>query len=361
MRPADFPAPDPTPISDVSPSLANQLLSCHLRVGFARDPRFKSWRRPTTHTALGLVAHAVTEAAFTLSGWPTDPDACRARIADVWEDEVARHAQAVSEAWAPAMPPPPQQWPGYALTRARTIRRALKHLAGRTTRDAPAKSAPGAAVEVELRDPDSGLFGRADRIERDGDTTRVVDLKTGLHQEQATPEQRRQLLLYAVLVQRSSGAWPSSIAVEDAAGATYAEPLDPAEAEAALADVLAGVHAFNAAIEASTLVTSATPNAERCKWCDFRVLCRPFWSALTSAWDQRCALGSVCETGESDGGPFAAMVVQSPVDRVGENVHIAGLAAPIPTDASMVAIADWAGPVDAQSVRARWSTYVRAW
>ena len=95
------------------------------------------------------------------------------------------------------------------------------------------KRASSTGVEIELRDARSGLSGRADRIEQDGRATRVVDLKTGLHQAEPTPAQRRQLLLYAILVQRTTGQWPSSIAVEDASGNRYDQPLDPDEAETA--------------------------------------------------------------------------------------------------------------------------------
>ena len=62
MEPTDFPSPDSTPISEISPSLANEMLSCQLRVAFARDPVHKVWRRPNAYSALRLAAHSVTEA-----------------------------------------------------------------------------------------------------------------------------------------------------------------------------------------------------------------------------------------------------------------------------------------------------------
>ena len=181
MEPTNFPSPDPTPINEISPSLANELLSCQLRVGFARDPVHKVWRRSNTYSALGLAAHSLTEAAFKLNDWPDDPDALRELLSALWDEETEGQAAKLAKAWDPASPPPPLEWPGYALTRARTIRRAAKRLRAHTPKRS--NSAVGTGVEIELRDTGSALFGRADRIEQDGPSTCVVDLKTGLHRK----------------------------------------------------------------------------------------------------------------------------------------------------------------------------------
>lgn len=101
---ADFPTPAPQPIDAVSPLLANQLLSCQLRVAFARDPQHKGWRRPSTFSALGTVAHAVTEEAFKRKAWPEDPAAARDVLQGVWDERIAREAKRLTEAWDPATP-----------------------------------------------------------------------------------------------------------------------------------------------------------------------------------------------------------------------------------------------------------------
>ena len=359
MKPTDFPRPNPTPIDDFSPSLANHLLSCQLRVGFARDPVHKAWRRPNTYSALGLAAHSVAEAAFKQRNWPEAQDSEWTLLNSLWEEQIELQKTTLARAWAPASPPPPDEWPGYALTRVRTIRRARKQLdaraATRSTRE------HGTGAEIELRDARSGLFGRADRIEQDGRATRVVDLKTGLRQAEPTPLQQRQLLLYAVLVQRTTGQWPSSIAVEDASGNRYSQPLDPDEAEVALSETRAAVNSFNAAAASSSLLANAKPNQDQCRWCDYRVLCEPFWDALTSEWGQRSALGSVVGLGESNEGAFVSIAVNSPRDRAGTRIHVAGLPAPLSSGITKVAITDWTGMAEADDVRARWSTTIRAW
>lgn len=247
------------------------------------------------------------------------------------------------------------------MTRARTIRRAVRQVtqpAGEKPAAAP--QPPGTGMEIELRDEETGLFGRADRIESDGNSTRVVDLKTGLRQDEPTEEQRRQLLLYAVLVHRTAGAWPSAIAVEDAAGVQYREDLDPAEAEAALNEVLAAVAAFNTAAREEDLISRAAPDADRCRWCAHRVVCRPYWSAVQTEWDHRAVLGSVAASGTSEAGTYVTLTVESPRERSGRTVHVAGLAGP-PLRTTKVAVVDWAGPSQVDEIRARWSTIVRAW
>lgn len=359
MEPTEFPSPSPTPIAEISPSLANQLLTCQLRTGFARDPEHKGWRRPSTWSALGVAAHAVTEAVFKRNDWPENPSAARELLEELWTEEIERGVKNLAETWSPATPPPPQEWPGYALTRSRTIRRASKLAA--VPKVAGTKPAPGTGVELELRDPDSGLFGRADRIEYEGGSTRVVDLKTGLHQDEPTEAQRRQLLLYAVLVHRTNGEWPTSIAVEDASGNRYSQPLDAARAEDALADVQAAVAGFNSAIGDGSLVASASPDSERCRWCEFRVICAPFWEAVSSEWGQRSVLGSVVETGRSEMGTYVSISVESPADRAVTDAHISGLPSALPSGATRIAITDFTGSPEAADVRARWSTVVRTW
>jgi RecB family exonuclease len=357
---SEFPTPQPAPIDKVSPSLANQLLSCPLRVAFSRDTELRVWRKPSTHTELGLVAHAVTEASFKKNDWPQDPTDFRSELTNIWERELAKGVEHLTKAWAPAIPPQPEEWPGYALTKTRTIRRAIK------LRSAPPSApkhdqAPGTGIEIALSDAQSGLFGRADRIEQHGESTRVVDLKTGLNQEEPSDEQQRQLLLYAVLVERTTGSWPGSVAVEDASGNVYERPLDPAQAESALSETLTAVERFNNAVVKDSLVAEASPSPDRCRWCDFRSICGPFWASVRNTWDQRSAMGSIIETGGDGLARFVRINVEQPSDRAGTTVHIAGLTSNIPADATHAAVVDWVGAPELAEVRARWSTKIRTW
>jgi len=219
----------------------------------------------------------------------------------------------------------------------------------------------GTGVEVDLRDPESGLFGRADRIECSGKSTRIVDLKSGLHQGEPTADQHRQLLLYAVLAHRSSGEWPSEIAIEDASGAQVSIEFQPTDAEAALTEALAAVSAFNKDVFSADFRKEAEPNADRCRWCAFRVSCGPYWRELRTGWKHRSVFGEIEEAGTSDGGGYARVTVASPVELVGRSVHVSSLAERLSSEATHLAIVDVGGEVAFEDVRARWLSIWRAW
>jgi len=361
MDPSDFPAPQPTPIEKVSPSLANQLLACSLRVAFTHDSSYRSLRRPSTFSVLGEVAHAIAELAYKGTGFDEDEPAARAWLEQQWERESKRQAAKLGAAWAPASAPPPVEWPGYNLTRARTVRRGARLLASQRRVREASERVSGTGIELELEDPESRLYGRADRIERNGNRTRIVDLKSGLHQGEPTADQHRQLLLYAVLAQRSTGEWPSEIAIEDASGAQMAIELDPATAEKALADVMAAVSAFNEDVSSVDFRTKAEPNPDRCRWCAFRVVCGPYWQELTTEWEHRSVFGEIEEAGGSDRGGFVRVLVASPVDLAGRSVHVSSLAGRTSPQATHLAIVDVGGSVASEDVRARWSSLWRAW
>lgn len=355
----DLPVPHAAPLTRVSPTSASDLLACGLRAAFSRDPVLRVWRRPSTYSLLGTVAHAVIEAAFKRADWEDDPEAARAQISALWDEQVNRAAGTLIKAWAPSAPPRPELWPGYQLTRSRTIRRAVRLVSSRERATGPHQ--PGTGVEVELEDATSGLSGRVDRIERHGSATRVVDLKTGLHQGEPTEEQHRQLLLYAVLVRQETGEWPSEIAIEDASGGQISMPLEVAEAEATAKEVAEAVRAFNELNGTGHIVEAARPTAERCRWCAFRVVCAPYWHRLRSDWGHRSLLGEVLEVGNSDHGTFVRLRVESPVDLAGSVVHVSVLPAPLgSSDKWMAAVGVEGDPVLAE-VRARWSTTVRIW
>lgn len=361
MDPNDFPAPQPNLIEKVSPSLANQLLSCNLRVAFYRDPSYQSFRRPSTYSVLGEVAHAVTELAYKVGGFDGNESAARTMLEEQWEKELERHSVKLAAAWAPGTPPPAGEWPGYSLTRARTVRRGARLLASRQSEREPTGPIAGTGIEVDLVDTESGLSGRVDRIERSGNHTRIVDLKSGLHQGAPSADQHRQLLLYAVLAHRSTGEWPAEIAIEDASGAQVAIGLDSSEAETALVEVLAAVNSFNKDAGSADFRTKAEPNPDLCRWCAFRVSCGPYWRELRTDWEHRAVFGEIEEAGGSDSGGYARVSVASPVDLVGRSVHVSSLAESLSSEATHLAIVDVGGSVASESVRARWSSMWRSW
>jgi RecB family exonuclease len=229
----ELPTPIPLPVASLSPTAANDLLACPYRLAWRLDPRFKSLRRPSPWSSLGVVAHAVAEdVARGLLGDTASDDDARAQLEARWNAHVASASQILSTRWAPASPPEPDEWPGYHLIRARTIRRALRQRAGHQRLSSP--SSTTAFVEESFDASDSGLNGRPDRVEGSPGNLCVVDLKTGLSQVGPTTHQRRQLLVYCHLVGASTGDVPTRIAVEDPSGRRWEESVTIEEIDGAV-------------------------------------------------------------------------------------------------------------------------------
>ena len=205
------------------------------------------------------------------------------------------------------------------------------------------------------------LFGRVDRIDRVGSTVRVVDLKTGLKQGDPTDAQTRQLLLYAVLVHRTTGDWPAEIAIEDASGEQTVRPLAPEEAEMALEQVTSAVASFNERASAPALSLTAQPDPDTCRWCAYRVVCRPYWVARRADWKHRSVLGEIRSSGTSDRGAHVELRVASPSGTAATVTQLSSLAETPTNAAGWIAAVDLQGGVDTVVMRAQWSSLVRMW
>jgi CRISPR/Cas system-associated exonuclease Cas4 (RecB family) len=362
----DLPHPSPEPIARVTPTLSNDLLACPRRVGFARDPSFARWRRPSTFSVLGDAAHAVAEHVAEVQQWPAEPGELRRHLNAAWEERIEAGAARLAAAWAPAVPPPPEEWPAYQVTRLRTIRRAERAIGAQLEEPrsvavaCPSVPSSAAGTEVELVDRASGLEGRADRIERIDGSYRVVDLKTGMNQEEPEEEQLRQLLLYAVLVHRRTGEWPADIAVENASGEQFVVPLEPADAEAALSEVSVAVAAFNEQVQSAGEL-EARASVDTCRWCAYRTCCGAYWRKLSAEWGHAAAMGSVVHAGADGKGAHADVRVIAPEDLGSETTHIMGLAAVPPPTATWLAAVDLRPIRDPQSMVARWSSRIDVW
>ena len=350
----DLPSPSPTPIDRVSPSLANDLLACELRVGFARDARFSAWRRPSTFSVLGVAAHRMIETALRSRALKTDD--VSDEFERVWDEVIAEGRQLLLAAWQPVTPPPPADWPGYQLTRTRALRRARRIVA--THRSDRVVPADAISVERWMEPEGSILVGRADRVDRCAQGLRVVDVKTGLQQAAPTDEQRRQLLLYAVLVYRTHGEWPAEIALEGANGVQQVFELDAEEALAAEQEVLEAVDRFNHQVEIDELESSARPGADRCRHCPYRVVCHPYWQALSPRWEHASVLGSIVAAGES----HVELRIASPRERASAVARISDLATSIGSLGTWLAAVDLRrAPGQSGDFVARWSSVLNEW
>lgn len=353
------------PLWAISPTLASALQQCWLRVAYSRDPALKRLRRPTDRTALGTAAHALTEKAWKgdLSGSGTaDQDSLSA----AWDQVVEQQQQRLAAAWAPAVPPTPPRWPGYALTRARLLRRLLPVVAQATPSTPPVNAAAAHGVQMpslpwverRLKDDSTGLIGTPDRVEQRGEQVVVVDFKSGVHQGEMTPGQGLQLLLYAHLVQVARGTLPQVAVVLDGDGKERTLQVAPSSVAEAVAEVTALRDRYNGALMGATSASMAAPGPDVCRGCPYRPVCRPFAEHWSEDWKVgRGVQGLLQKQGPHAGTWEIEVLAQAPVELKGSIVRVTGLVAAMPAvagDEVAVVRTDVLG--DPHVLRSRWST-----
>lgn len=307
MTGLDWPQPKPTELHTVAPTLANTLLTCEKKAAFQLDPELKDLARPTTRTALGSAAHSLIESVL---GGEAPPIGSRTEwLAEAWSRALEGQVRKLAEAWPGRTLPPTAAWPGLTATRRRLLRR-LEDLEPIRTVASPHTGPAGSGVvpdlpwvERWLEDPDTGIAGKADLVEESGDSVRVVDQKTGVHQEGILDSQRRQLLLYAHLTSITLGRAVSKAAVIDVKGKEECFNVDPADVVREVATVVSARERFNRA--RSTGEFTAAPSPENCRFCAFRVICPEYWSARSSdptdvGWPPNDVLGPIIEHGHAN-------------------------------------------------------------
>ena len=365
MSQPSAPAPAWRAIARFSPTLVDAILACALRAAFSQDPAFSALRRPTPGSLLGQAAHRLTEAATKGRFKAMSGPHLRQALEQAWDAEVATAATKLTQAWTVAPPPPPRDWPGYELTRVRLIRRLTRLVERRHDQEGAPTGRGDSTVAVEraLEDPTTGLHGRPDRVETLGSCIRVVDLKTGWTQQlEIRDGQRRQLLLYAYLVYRATGRWPEEIAIEDASGRRATDPVRPEQAAAAVDDGVQAVARYNAAVASGQSPLSlATPSPDACRYCPFRAVCQPYWTAAATDWPiLPSVLGAVAATSP----PFGRveLAAAQPSYRTGTTVTVLGIGpAALPEPGQYVGVVDAYPTGQDNEFQARWSTQVEAW
>jgi RecB family exonuclease len=269
------------PLGAVSPSLAGALESCPLKAALQHSPSVQRLRRTTPPLALGSAAHAVIEGALTGRG--VDVDSPRDGLEAVWNTAIENAMRLMAEQAPFEAPPPAERWPGYQRVRVRALRMAEGLLRERP-RAHGGEGRTSIRVERSLVSRDGDVTGRPDRVEQADGDTRIIDLKTGRHGDDAvTPAERRQLLFYAYLWHDESGSWPTVGSIETGDGRRLEIKVDPAEAEACVREAVAARDELNSQIVSGAApATLAHVEIDECQHCSFRVVCDSYWSAASS-------------------------------------------------------------------------------
>ena len=363
-----MPWPTPKPLDTVTPSSGETLRSCPLRLAFSRDKRFSWLRLISTWSVLGSAAHRVSELAVQgrLDDCTT-VEAAQAKALALWDEEVGEGWERIlASPGRLADPPEPERWPGYQVTRLRSVRRALQDYHPTTH---PAERAVGrkVRVELELTDPGSSLKGRIDRVEeRDGALT-VIDIKSALRgRTSLRPSYRRQLLVYAYLVNRAEGRWPQWAAIRYLDGTSDEIEVLPSEAETVAFELLALREDYDAAVHAGAEVSLlARPSEEACAFCDFRCACEPFFAQLDLGWElYRAAVLGTVESVEAleDTVRLQLKIESSSLALPGTYVGVRGLPAALaPETGSRVALSGLRSDIAVDVLTVCWDSRYAQW
>ncbi len=331
----------------------NALRTCFWRVGYGRDTTTSSLRRSSPRASLGTVAHSVKRQFGDPRGFES-----------VWDEEVALQQARLCAEWAPAIPPSPENWPGWSLTKTR-IRKAWRRFEPTTV--VKTKSSGGGNLpplpwrERSLEHPTLPMRGEPDLVDRIDGKLWVVDTKTGLNQEDPTRAQRDQLLFYCALVEATLGEFPEIAAIETARGERYSFPVDPTEVENVVQEALALLARFNAAAANKFSENLASPSAEECGWCPFRPACGPFFQTYDETWEiPHAVLFTVSSANVSELGPHVEGIVHLPLWRANQSFTSLGFPFPsLPSVGETWGATDYIGRGD--SAVAAWNTTIYRW
>ena len=261
----------------ISPSALNAWETCGRKLAFQRDPATSALNKPGPRSALGVVAHGLTELAATSQ--PPAGMTRRAWLEQEWEQLLAQQVQKLATAWPGRRLPPVAQWDGLVATRVRSLRKlsAAPEPEITTAAQAPAAGPGFPWIERRLEDPREGVFGTPDRVDLRNGHLRVVDLKSGVHQAGIQDGQRRQLLLYAHLVDVACGQLPAVGVIEDVSGRETSFSIESVAVTHALHEAQWAVSTFNDAIASGEV--PAQPEETACRFCPFRIVCWPYWTS----------------------------------------------------------------------------------
>jgi CRISPR/Cas system-associated exonuclease Cas4 (RecB family) len=283
---------------------------------------------------------------------PEHPELRKEWLEEQWDLAIDAQAAALAAAWPGRQVPAPKRWRGYVATRTRLLRRLEKFesptaVAAESASVSRAGRPPLPWVERKVVDEEIGLYGTPDLVEERAGRLRVVDLKSGVHQSVVKENQRRQLLLYAHLVGKALDRLVHEVAIIDVRGQEAVIVVLPGIVQEAVATAVSALQEFNEFVHGGS--TPARPGCETCRFCPFKIVCRPYWQARQADWGTDIVVGTVTDmplpnVATVSEGENTVRVVLTNGERfkIGDDVVLAGL--------------DPAGP---GTYRLRWDSQVR--
>jgi hypothetical protein len=354
-------APPQVPaVEHVSPSLLATWRKCRLRAGFQLDSATAGLQRMGLRAAVGIVAHAVLEKRY----------GSQEEFATAWTAESLRTHQRLAQQWKPAIPPAPQNWPAWAITKHQVARRVIQDgaVVAVVAKRARVSTSPVTEVgladwspalpwrERWLEDGALGLKGRPDLVERVGGVLTVVDFKTG--QGDITDDQKDQLLIYASLVRSAFGELPARAEIRRSNGINQGFDIRSKAVDDAVRRTSSALALLNKAATGRRAL-EASPGPDTCPSCPFRVACRPFLDAYKPDWIcGHVVVGRVVSTGLLGAHNYFDLDVEAPLWR-SRRLRLVGLAQEALAPGQLWGVSDFEGSSEAGF--ARWNTLTWRW
>lgn len=342
--------------------MAERLRTCQLAVAFKLDEGFRHLSRPRPAALLGQVSHDLAERAHR-GDFRSESDP-RAAATQVWSQLIEEAEAVLSAEWDQPVPPA-ARWPGYQLVRIRAIRRAAELSVDRDPDATPRRDSRRSSQELEqtLRDQDTRLYGRPDRVTRHGDTAVIHDLKSGWSQPaEVSPRQKRQLLFYSHLWRAEHGVLPARAEIETGDGTAIGFDVTEEDVDALVADVLTARKAFNRASGTTEPESLATPTPGNCRFCDFRPVCGPHLSSVTDEWDWSATrAGWVRGVHEGSDGMSLELDLAFPEQVRGSRCRVTRVTSQADMADAFVVIVDAEPTASPAQIRSRWDTVIEPW
>jgi hypothetical protein len=264
------PVPRSRALPYVTPSSAEMLLRCPLRLSFANEAGLPvgigspaTWIGDAAHFSL---EHLIKEGGL----WNEGPGEEATRLFD---EEIARRVSRGGKAVLDRWGVDPKRWSGFVLKRARLAKVAerLAHLL---------KSVPPDQVlaEVEYSAFDGRMRGRADLVVNASTLHAVADYKTGRvvdKENEPLPAYERQVQLYCAMEKERAGSFPTVGWMIPFDGPTVEVHVEPAICRALAEEALEALSGYNDRAPGPQPARVSTAN---CPTCPYATLCPSFWN-----------------------------------------------------------------------------------
>jgi hypothetical protein len=277
------------PIEATSPSLAEVMRSCFLRVGLSKISGSSSFVLGNPKSWLGVAYHDVLEKLFQadLAIESLDMDVDR-----LWNQAImVQHRRATGHPLDRRFGSP-ETWPGYHLSRASVFLRAKDLVCRHGFAIGLSKEKRASAFnmrEQQLVACGGKLVGRPDVITDD----EIIDYKSSAitEYEEATQSEIvktafvRQLRIYGFLVKEVLARRPQRGILFPLAGSGVEIGLDPVDCEQEALEAVTLLDCYNSKFHSgAALADFASPSHQKCKWCAYKLICPPFWQSASPAW-----------------------------------------------------------------------------